>query len=212
MIMVVRQPSAASVTPRISIVRISATWPMLITGMIQLPGIPTPPAEAAVPRNMPVQLKKQIVDRRIDERHEPEHQDERDARAASTALSQASRWHAGGRRLRRRVRQRQAEDRQQQRGDAGDHERPLRARLQRRAGQPGAEHGAQPRDEPLRVGGGHAVPVDEDERHRPGRQNPSDRPAHAHDAEFLLRILHVGEGDRVRDRDASARRTGSGRA
>ena len=33
---------------------------MLITGMIQLPGMPTPPAATAVPRNVPVQLKNRL--------------------------------------------------------------------------------------------------------------------------------------------------------
>ena len=47
MIIVVRQPSVLSVAPRMNIVRISAIWPMLITGMIQLPGMPTPPAAVA---------------------------------------------------------------------------------------------------------------------------------------------------------------------
>src|ERR1039458_9355531 len=59
-IMVVRQPSRLSVAPRMNIVSISAIWPTLITGMIQLPGIPTPPAVVAVPRKLPVQLKKQL--------------------------------------------------------------------------------------------------------------------------------------------------------
>ena len=57
MIIVVRQPSRFSVTPRTAIVRISAICPMLITGMIQLPAMPTPPAATALPRNVPVQLK-----------------------------------------------------------------------------------------------------------------------------------------------------------
>ena len=54
---VVRQPSRLSVAPRTTIVRISATWPMLMTGVIQLEAMPTPPASGAVPRNTPVQLK-----------------------------------------------------------------------------------------------------------------------------------------------------------
>ena len=57
MIIVVRQPSLFSARPRTNIVRISAIWPMLMTGMIQLPGMPTPPASRAAPRNVPVQLK-----------------------------------------------------------------------------------------------------------------------------------------------------------
>ena len=56
-IIVARQPSFFSVAPRMNIVRISAIWPMLITGMIQLPGMPTPPVVHAVPRKTPVQLK-----------------------------------------------------------------------------------------------------------------------------------------------------------
>ena len=77
MIIVVRQPRRFSVTPRTTIVRISAIWPMLITGMIQLPGMPTPPAAdvGAEKRAGPVEV--QVVHGRIDERHEPEHQDER---------------------------------------------------------------------------------------------------------------------------------------
>ena len=43
-IIVVRQPSRFSVAPRMNIVEISAICPTLITGMIQLPGMPTPPA------------------------------------------------------------------------------------------------------------------------------------------------------------------------
>ncbi len=35
----------------------SETWPRLMTGMIQLPGMPTPPASELAPRNNPVQLK-----------------------------------------------------------------------------------------------------------------------------------------------------------
>ena len=40
-----------------NIVEISAIWPKLITGVIQLEAIPTPPAFFAVPKNTPVQLK-----------------------------------------------------------------------------------------------------------------------------------------------------------
>ena len=75
------------------------------------------------------------------------------------------------------------------------------ALLQRVAGQPDAQHRSQPVDEALRVGCIHLVPVHQDERERPRRQNPADGAAHPHDAELLLRILHVGEGDGVRDRD-----------
>ena len=57
MIIVMRQPSAFKVAPRTNMVRISAIWPMLITGMIQLPGMPTPPASTGLPRKRPVQLK-----------------------------------------------------------------------------------------------------------------------------------------------------------
>ena len=56
-IIVARQPSRLSVAPRMNMVSISAIWPTLITGMIQLPGMPTPPAAVAVPRKLPVQLK-----------------------------------------------------------------------------------------------------------------------------------------------------------
>ena len=55
--MVDLQPSRLSVAPSISIVSISANWPTLITGIIQLPLMPTPPTSAAVPRKLPVQLK-----------------------------------------------------------------------------------------------------------------------------------------------------------
>ena len=39
------------------IVSISAIWPTLMTGMIQLPGMPDPAGLLAAPRNVPVQLK-----------------------------------------------------------------------------------------------------------------------------------------------------------
>ncbi len=57
MSMVSFQPSFFSTRPRTSMVRSSETWPRLMTGMIQLPGMPTPPASRAAPRNVPVQLK-----------------------------------------------------------------------------------------------------------------------------------------------------------
>ena len=38
-------------------VRISATWPMLMMGAIQLAAMPTPPSLTGVPRKTPVQLK-----------------------------------------------------------------------------------------------------------------------------------------------------------
>ena len=47
----------------------------------------------------------------------------------------------------------------------------------------------------------HFVPIDENKRERPRRQDPTNRSTHAHDAEFFLRILHVRERDRVRDRN-----------
>ncbi len=55
-----RQPNFFSTSPRTSMVRISETWPRLMTGMIQLPGMPTPPAAALAPRNDPVQLKYRL--------------------------------------------------------------------------------------------------------------------------------------------------------
>ena len=54
---VIRHPSFFNTTPRMSMVRSSETWPRLITGMIQLPAMPTPPAAGAAPRKVPVQLK-----------------------------------------------------------------------------------------------------------------------------------------------------------
>ena len=57
MTIVHRQPSRLRVAPIITIVSISEIWPRLITGMIQLPEMPTPPAAELVPRNTPVQLK-----------------------------------------------------------------------------------------------------------------------------------------------------------
>ena len=36
---------------------IAAIWPTLMTGMIQFPGMPTPPSPTAAPKKRPVQLK-----------------------------------------------------------------------------------------------------------------------------------------------------------
>ena len=44
-IMVVRQPNFFNVAPRMDMVRISAIWPMLITGVIQFEAMPTPPSD-----------------------------------------------------------------------------------------------------------------------------------------------------------------------
>ena len=52
-IIVVFQPSFASTLPRNAIVTISATWPMLITGMIHSGLIPT----AGLPRKSPAITK-----------------------------------------------------------------------------------------------------------------------------------------------------------
>ncbi len=51
------QPRFLRVTPKTSMVTISATWPIDITGMIQLPGMPTPPLSALALKKVPVQLK-----------------------------------------------------------------------------------------------------------------------------------------------------------
>ena len=53
MTIVHRQPSRLRVAPRMSMVSISAIWPRLITGMIQLPGMPTPPAADWSPGTRP---------------------------------------------------------------------------------------------------------------------------------------------------------------
>ena len=60
MIIVVRQPRLFSVTPSAAMVRISATWPMLITGMIQLPAMPTPPTARSAPKKRAAQLKNRL--------------------------------------------------------------------------------------------------------------------------------------------------------
>src|ERR1043166_8275577 len=52
-----RQERVHRVAPRTNMVRISAIWPTLIAGMIQLPATPTPPALTSLPRKLPVQLK-----------------------------------------------------------------------------------------------------------------------------------------------------------
>ena len=52
-IIVSRQPSRLSVIPRIAMVRISATCPMLMMGMIRLVAMPT----CGLPKNEPAQLK-----------------------------------------------------------------------------------------------------------------------------------------------------------
>ena len=57
-------------------VRISETWPRLMTGMIQLPGMPTPPASGLAPRNDTGPVEIQVMDERIDERDEPQDQHE----------------------------------------------------------------------------------------------------------------------------------------
>ena len=49
----IRQPNFFSAAPKTNMVRISATWPMLIIGMIQFPLMPT----CGLPRNEPAQLK-----------------------------------------------------------------------------------------------------------------------------------------------------------
>ena len=83
--MVSRQPSRLSVTPRIAIVRISATCPMLMIGMIQLVAMPT----CGLPRNMPAQLKYAFNTKASTKRHNPQHQHKR-LGATAAASTQAN--------------------------------------------------------------------------------------------------------------------------
>ena len=45
------------------------------------------------------------------------------------------------------------------------------------------------------------VPIDQNKSERPGRQNPPDRSAHAHQTKLTLSVFHVRERNRVGDRD-----------
>ena len=170
MIIVVRQPRLFSVTPSAAMVRISAIWPMLMTGMIQLPAMPTPPAARSAPKKRAGPVEEQVVHGGVDERHDPEHEDERRGDSSFIASSQANFGAPASAGPRRRVGQRQAEGGEQERCRARDDERPLRAGLERRPGQPGGEHGADPVDDALGIRRVDLVPVDEDEgtrgRHR----------------------------------------------
>jgi len=67
------------------------------------------------------------------------------------------------------------------------------------AGQTGTENCPKPIDQSLWVGFFDFRPIDQNKSERPRSQNPTDRSAHAHDAELLLRIFHVRKGNRVRD-------------
>ena len=142
-----------------------------------------------------------VVNEGIDERDEPEHEDE-------GVLEEAERFEPGERFLRafrgafrRRVREREAEGGERERGDAGDDEGPLGGGLRGITGERIREGFAEPVDETGGVRGIDGGPVDEDENEGPRGENPADGAAHAHDAEFLLGVPHVGERDRVRDGD-----------
>ncbi len=144
--------------------------------------------------------KEAIVHERINERYQPEHQDERVLE--QTACFEPREFVLGRNRfLRRRVRQKEAERREQQRSAAGDNISVTSRILQRRSTQSIAQHCADPVYHTRRVGRVHLIPIDENERERPRRENPTDRSTHAHDAKFLFRILHVRERNRVGDRN-----------
>jgi hypothetical protein len=101
----------------------------------------------------------------------------------------------------RGAREGEAEGGEREGRQAGDDERPLGGGF---GGVPGEwirEGFAKPVDKAGGVGGVDGGPVDEDEREGPRGENPADGAAHAHDAEFLFRVLHIGERDRIGDRD-----------
>ena len=99
----------------------------------------------------------------------------------------------------RGARECQAEGGEGERGKAGDDESPAGGGF---GGVPGEwirEGFAKPVDEAGGVRGVDGGPVDEDEREGPRGENPADGAAHAHDAEFLFGVLHIGERDRIGD-------------
>ena len=99
----------------------------------------------------------------------------------------------------RSVREGEAIDRQDERGDTGDYEGPARSSQQRFARKPGTEHGSQPILQPLRIGSMHFVPVHQDEGKRPRRQNPTNGATNTDQAKLLLRVLYIRERDRIGD-------------
>jgi hypothetical protein len=76
-IIVVRHPNFFSVAPRTNMVRISATWPMLIMGAIQLTAMPTPPSGDGRAEEDAGPVEVAVVHERVGERDKPEHEDER---------------------------------------------------------------------------------------------------------------------------------------
>lgn len=68
----------------------------------------------------------------------------------------------------------------------------------------GEHEGGDPGDQEDVSAGGHSFDAGfalKDEVERPGGENPTDGTTHAHEAEFLLGVLQMREGDGVRDGD-----------
>src|ERR1700692_879631 len=63
------------------------------------------------------------------------------------------------------------------------------------------QHCANPVLDSLRIRGMHLGPINENESKRPCGKNPAEGAAHADETELLLRVLHVGKGDGICDRD-----------
>src|SRR5687768_4591282 len=101
----------------------------------------------------------------------------------------------------RGVRQGEAEQGKENRGDASHDVGPSGEALGRFAGEGICENGADPFLESNLAERSHFIPIDEDEDEGPGGEDPTDGTAHADDPEFLLCILHISEGDGIGDRD-----------
>jgi len=169
-----------------------------MTGMIQLPGMPTPPASRAVAEGAgPVEVT--VEHKGIHQGHQPEDEDE-------GVLEPFQGFEPGeffvrtfARFFRRRVGQQETEGGQREGSDAGHEVSPDGGGFQGVAGEPGTQDGAERVDEAVRVGGMDFVPIDEDEGEGPRGQDPADGSSHADEAKFLLRIFHVRKGDGVGD-------------
>lgn len=196
MIMVVRHPSFLRVTPRINMVRISMTWPMVMTGMIQLPGMPGPPASGGgQKRSGPIEIT--VKHEGIHQRDDPKHQDK--GMPKQFHGFQPGQFFRARVFFRRGVRQSETVSRHDKRGDAGHDIGPAGGGKQRRTAQAVTQHRAEPRHQPFRLRGAHRVPIHQNERERPGGENPTNRSPHPHNAKLFLGIPHVGEGDGVAD-------------
>ncbi len=108
---------------------------------------------------------------------------------------------AGRRLLGRSMRQQQAEGGEEQGCNARNDEGPFGGFLEWLAAQATGKDRSEPVDQAVGFGRIDFIPIDQNESEGPGCQNPPDGAAHTNQPEFLLRVLHVGECNRIGDRD-----------